>query len=248
MACRSKKGRAKMICRRLLKYGFTGCFAVISLFSQNAMAAVTTCDFTVTGQSDEGTPVSVTVHLSLNDASGLLTMTITNTGAYGSLTSIAFNVPGNRTATSATIVTQPSGGHMDPLGTELAPYTGAPYGTFEFGLTTETDYLPDLNPGIPLQGVQPGEFVVATFIISSPSGITTCSFCNELNPSGIPVFARFRGDGLGATGATAITVTQVPEPSALTLLGSSSLLAIGLIMRKRSRAHLPRKTGGTLPG
>jgi|ERR1051326_4746643 hypothetical protein len=221
--------------RRLLQCGLAVCLVGISLFSQNAMASFTACDVTVSGQSSGGIPVSVTLHLSFNDVSGLLTMTITNTGANGSLTSIAFNTPGSRTATSPTIVTQPAGiGHFDPLTTDLAPYSGTPFGTFDFGLTTELDNLPDLNPGIPLQGVQSGEFVVASFIISNPAGINACSFCTELNASGVPVFAHFRGDGLGLTGATAVTVTQAPEPSSLVLMGPG-LLAIVRIRRRMGR-------------
>jgi hypothetical protein len=221
--------------KKIFKLGLLSFGWVIAMMSMGgvATAAITNCTIIVSGTgASSGAPVSGLLELTYNDVTGLLTIKITNTSATGSIVGAGFNTPGTRTATSGTVTIQPAGGSMIALNSTGGPYQSGSTGNYDFGIATSTSN--GLQSGQPSQGIQVGETATATFMISSPGGITADDFCEALNSSGNAIVLRIQSVGPGGEdSAHAVTITQAPEPTTFLLLGAG-LLALGLVRRKQT--------------
>lgn len=208
--------------------------STISLFSDTANSTSGLGSFTGSLSYDDAAG---------SDASGTLTLNLTNTsGGGGYLTALVMNLPISA-GTSVTGVSLSSAPANFSLigGPAFNNGIGAqPFGAFDFGASTSATFLGGGNPNLGLASGQSGSWTF-TLTGSGLNNLSVWDFVNALssNTQGQGpefILTRFRGFRLGGSDKVPGDPGkhEVPEPTAMLLLGGG--LAAFAHARRRARA------------
>jgi len=200
----------------------------LKIFVMLAVFIVVSFGFTVSAQADmvgvcaPDSPALCAASVSLSG--NTLTITLTNTSPAangGFLTAVAFNLTPGTTVNNFTT----TNGNFALLGPSPTGWTGsvAPDGTRTHLISaTGNDYN---GGGSPNGGTPTGGTVTFTLTLASLNGNTEASVFNS-------ILVRMRGFQNGGSDKDPLTVTEVPEPASMLLLGTG-LVGIATAFRKK---------------